>query len=326
MHQIRVPDRYRLADGQIDTAAIKAHVPIADVVRIATRKMTGSGDVLAAICPFHEDHSPSLAVTPSAGLFYCHACQVGGDVIDFVMMVSRVGFADACEWLVGGNFTCPQEVQDTTVEAAARRLRNRDIARSEWRAAVPVAGTVASLYLASRGIAGSVPASIRFGHVPRWYDHEKNREGPRLSAMLSACQDVDGRITGLQRLYLDREGRKRFGSSPRLSLGQIRGGALRLGPEARTVMLTEGVEDGLTLTRMHPGTTIWVALGAGNLPHVQLPPIVRHVVVAADADPPGLAAAEAASDAFQARGLSVETVMPGSGAKDFNEEWLILHA
>jgi DNA primase len=326
MHQILVPDRYRLADGQIDTAAIKSHVAIEDVVRMATRRMTGGGDSLAAICPFHEDHSPSLAVTPSSGLFYCHACRVGGDVIDFVMMVSHVPFVEACEWLVGANLTCTAAVREGTIDAGAKRMRNRELARSEWRAAVPIAGTTADLYLASRGISGSVPGSLRFGHVPRWYDHASNREGPRLAAMLAACQDVDGRITGLQRLYLDRQGRKRFARTPRLSLGQIRGGALRLGPEAHSIMLTEGIEDGLSLMRMHVGTTVWVALGAGNLPHVRLPPIVRHVVVAADADEPGIAAAEAARDAYRLRSLQVDVISPDHGAKDFNEQWMLLHA
>lgn len=326
MHQIMVPERFRQANGEIDTAAIKDNVNIADVVRLATTKVVGSGDALSAICPLHEDHRPSLSITPSRGLFYCHACRVGGDVIDFVMLVSHVPFMEACEWLAGANFTCDVPVRDSTLDAGAKRMRNRDLARSEWRAGTAIAGTPADLYLASRGIAGGVPGSIRFGEVPRWYDHERNREGPRLSAMLSACQDVDGAIVGIQRLYLDRHGRKRFSSTPRLSLGQIRGGALRLGPEAHTILLCEGVEDGLSLRLMNPGSSVWVALGAANLPHVRFPPIVRHVVVAADSDEPGIAAAEAARDAYRARDLEVDLIRPGHGAKDFNEEWMLLHA
>jgi hypothetical protein len=138
--------------------------------------------------------------------------------------------------------------------------------------------------------------------------------------------DVDGRLTGIQRLFLDRGGRKSMRGAQRLCLGQIRGGALRLGPEAHTIVLCEGIEDGLSLRMMKPGSSVWVALGSANLPHVVLPPIVRHVVVAADADAPGLAAAEAARTSFEARGIDAEIIAPGSGAKDFNEEWLLLHA
>jgi hypothetical protein len=141
-HIIRVPDRYRLADGAIDTAAIKAHVNIVEVVKLATTKMTGSGDARMAVCPMHEDHRPSLSVTPSLGLFYCHACRVGGDVIDFVRMVSNVPFVDACEWLIGANTTCTPTVRDGTLGAGAKRMRNREQASAEWRDATPITGTV----------------------------------------------------------------------------------------------------------------------------------------------------------------------------------------
>lgn len=322
MRRIRVPDRYRLADGQIDTAVIKANIPIDEVVRKAVPKLIGSGDTLSALCPFHEDHRPSLSVTRSTGLFYCHACRTGGDVIDFVRLLSSVGFVEACEWLIGTNFTVPVPLRMATREAAAKRLARRLAARREWRAAGPVAGTPAERYLASRAISDNPPGGIRFGRVPRWYGDD-GTEGPRLPAMLALCQDVDGRPTGIQRLFLDDRGRKYAGGAARLSLGQIRGGALRLGPEAGVVTLCEGVEDGLSLRLMFPGSTVWCALGASNLPHVVLPPSTYRVVIAADADAPGLAAAEEARVAFDARGLEAEVILPRAGAKDFNEDWMI---
>jgi len=323
--RISVPDRYRLADGQIDTAAIKANIPIEDVVKLAVPKLTGGGDSLMALCPFHEDHRPSLCVTRSTGLFYCHGCRTGGDVIDFVRLFAGVRFFEACEWLVGSNFTAPPATRVGNREAAAKRLRNCELARMEWRNAGPVSGTPADLYLASRGISGSLPGTIRFARLPRWYDDD-GRQGPRIPAMVSLCQDVDGNATGIQRLFLGSSGRKYGYGSPRLCLGQIRGGALRLGPEAGVLTLCEGVEDGLSLMRMFPGSSVWVALGSANLPHVALPPVTHRVIIGADADGPGLAAADEARVAFEARGLEVEIIQPRAVAKDFNEEWLLLHA
>ena len=52
--------------------------------------------------------------------------------------------------------------------------------------------------------------------------------------------------------------------SPKLSPGQIRGGCLRLGPEARNLMLVEGLEDSLSLQGMFVGATVWATPGAGT--------------------------------------------------------------
>ena len=52
-------------------------------------------------CPFHEDKTPSLVVTPSKNLWHClGACQAGGTVIDWVMRVEGVSFRHAVELLL----------------------------------------------------------------------------------------------------------------------------------------------------------------------------------------------------------------------------------
>lgn len=160
--------------------------------------------------------------------------------------------------------------------------------------------------------------------APVRIDPDTGAYGPKLPAMIAACQDVDGSIMGIQRTFLTRDGTKARMNNPRLSLGQIRGGALRLEPEAPTITLCEGIEDGLSLVRMFPGMSVWVALGAGNLPFVSLPPSVRRVVLAGDTDAPGQAAVAVARDAYEARRIEVETIFPRA-ATDFNEEWLTLH-
>jgi DNA primase len=58
------------------------------------------GDELHGLCPFHEDHSPSLVVNPSKNLWNClGACQAGGTVIDWVMKAEGVSFRHAVELL-----------------------------------------------------------------------------------------------------------------------------------------------------------------------------------------------------------------------------------
>lgn len=316
--------RYRTETGQVDTAKLKRDVDIVEVAGWLT-KLRRTGEAHRGLCPLHEENSPSFHVNGAKQLFYCFGCRAGGDVIDLVRLASRSTFAQACEWLVGSERTCPPSSRRTVVRAAGLRQSAIAQAKTEWRSARPIAGTVAELYLASRGIVGLVPASIRFGMIPRWFDFEHDRHSRRLPAMVAACQDPDGAVTGIQRLFLDAFGRKASGGEPRLSLGQIRGGALRLGPPSGTVMLTEGLEDGLSLMRMFPGRSVWAALGTANLPHVNLPPTVRRLTLAGDADGPGQAAVETAAVAYRDRGLDVDIILPKAGCKDFNEEWLLLH-
>src|SRR5271169_4924882 len=58
------------------------------------------GNDLIGRCPFHDDKTPSLVVTPEKNLWHClGACQVGGTVIDWVTKPEGVSFRHAVELL-----------------------------------------------------------------------------------------------------------------------------------------------------------------------------------------------------------------------------------
>jgi DNA primase len=58
------------------------------------------GADLIGHCPFHDDKTPSLIITPSKNLWHClGACQQGGSVIDWVMMQKNISFRHAVELL-----------------------------------------------------------------------------------------------------------------------------------------------------------------------------------------------------------------------------------
>ncbi|MEJ2423566.1 MAG: CHC2 zinc finger domain-containing protein [Candidatus Thiodiazotropha sp.] len=53
------------------------------------------------LCPFHDDHEPSLVISPDKNLWHClGACQTGGSVIDWVMKAEGVSFRHAVELLL----------------------------------------------------------------------------------------------------------------------------------------------------------------------------------------------------------------------------------
>jgi DNA primase len=61
------------------------------------------GADLVGRCPFHEDKTPSLVVTPSKNLWHClGACNKGGSVIDWVIATKGVSFRHAVELLKSG--------------------------------------------------------------------------------------------------------------------------------------------------------------------------------------------------------------------------------
>lgn len=73
---------------------LKAKVPLKDEI-VKLIKVDLVKDQQYTICPFHEDKKPSLTIKASTNLWYCHACQEGGSVIDWVMKAEGVGIGEA---------------------------------------------------------------------------------------------------------------------------------------------------------------------------------------------------------------------------------------
>lgn len=304
----------------IDIAALKARHDLSAIIGRDVRLKRSSHE-LVGLCPFHEEKTPSFRVNDTKGLFHCFGCGASGDIIDYVRWRHGLEFVEALHWLEGG--------VTATADAPARerRRQDEDLARSEaiaeaqaqWAAARSIKGTPAELYLRSRGIVEPPPSSIRFGRVSLLRG-PNGTPGPRLPALIAACEDVAGTVVGVQRIFLTRDGQKAAMKNPKLSLGQVRGCALRLGPVAPEIMLCEGPEDGLTLGQRFPGASVWVSLGTGNLPFVELPDAVESIVIAADNNLAGYAAAEAAGQAFAEQGRVVAVLFPDPAYKDWNDE------
>lgn len=67
---------------------IKSQVPIQELIsEFIPIKKSGRGFV--ALCPFHDDHHPSLQIHPQKGIFKCFACGTGGDLITFYALINK---------------------------------------------------------------------------------------------------------------------------------------------------------------------------------------------------------------------------------------------
>ncbi|HEV7204794.1 MAG TPA: DNA primase [Jatrophihabitans sp.] len=82
-----------------DIALVREKSPIDEIIGEHVQLRNAGGGNLKGICPFHDEKSPSLSVTPSRGLYHCFGCQAGGDVIRFVQDIEHIDFSEAIERL-----------------------------------------------------------------------------------------------------------------------------------------------------------------------------------------------------------------------------------
>ena len=80
---------------------LKQEVSLERLVAARGIELKRHGKDLVGLCPFHDDRTPSLVVTPEKNMWHClGACQQGGDVIQWVMKAQGVSFRHAVELLL----------------------------------------------------------------------------------------------------------------------------------------------------------------------------------------------------------------------------------
>ena len=140
---------------------------IVDVVgeRVA---LTRRGKEYVGLCPFHNDHKPSMAVVPAKQLFKCFACGAGGDVFKFVMLSQRVEFREALQILAkrAGIEIQPQNDHDRQQAGKRDALRSAlTWARKHFQRNLLEAsrGAAALAYARDRGLTDETIARFSLG-------------------------------------------------------------------------------------------------------------------------------------------------------------------
>lgn len=294
----------------LDIPAIRDAHPLPAVVG-GMVKLHRAGSEWKACCPLHNERTPSFTIFDGGRRFHCFGCGASGDVLDLIQHLHGVSLRDAAAMLTGGNLprvdVTPIPTRDDTINRTAE-------ARAIWDYAVPAAGTLAEAYLRWRGIDIDPPMSIRFAELPY------GKHGDILPCLVACVSSPGGPLQGVQRIFLARDGRgKADVPAPKLSLGRVRGGAVRLaGLDNGELIVTEGPETGLSLlqTLQRP---VWVACGGSMLPAMEFPPSVCAVAIGGDNDEAGRAKAKEAAEAFSRRGFRTRIFYPPAPYGDFNE-------
>ena len=127
-----------------------------------------------------------------------------------------------------------------------------------------------------------------------------------------------GSPIAIHRTFLARDGGGKAPVDPaKMMLGPCRGGAVRLGEPGDVLMVGEGIETCLAAMQA-TGNAAWAALSTSGLRSLDLPRDVRDVIVLADGDEPGEAAAQDCARRWKREGRRVRIARPPQGM-DFND-------
>ena len=88
----------RLSEAEL--TRLKSEVSLLRLVQSQGHETKKQGKDYVISCPFHEEDTPSLVISPKNNLFHCFGCDAAGSVIDWVMKTRGVSFRFACEILL----------------------------------------------------------------------------------------------------------------------------------------------------------------------------------------------------------------------------------
>ena len=267
-----------------------------------------SGSTWVARCPAHDDRTPSLSITDGEDRVLVH-CHAGCSQSEVIQALRKLGL-----WRNSGRNrrmpvqmrTCieRQNVQDT------KRIEN---ALLLWQSARSATETPVATYLRSRGIHISIPDTLRF------HPSLKHAEGGVWPVMLAlVTRGKDQAPIAVHRTFLASDGMgKAQVETQKMMLGPCRGGAVRLAEPSRILLIGEGIETCLAAMQ-GSGHPAWAALSTSGLRSLDLPKDIREVIVLADGDRAGEAAAKDCALRWTREGRHVRIARSPKGF-DFND-------
>jgi len=169
--------------------AVKERADIVDVVgeHVVLKK---KGREFVGLCPFHDDKSPSMTVSPAKQFYYCFSCGAGGNSLKFLMELKRQSFSDVVMELAR-RYSLPVETLDVKQqERLKQQLSRRDqlhrvlsLASGFFRSNLKKPeGRQALDYLRSkRGLSEGTIEAFELGYAPEAWDglirHLQQAEG-----------------------------------------------------------------------------------------------------------------------------------------------------
>ena len=335
--------------GAFDQSAVERVQQANSIIDVISEyvSLSKKGREMVGLCPFHEDHRPSMYVNETKQIFKCFACGAGGDVLKFVQMKENLTFPQAIERLAqrAGITLAPSR---RPVTAGSRQEADPAVlARvNDWAAryfagclADPVRGKSTMDYIASRAINADSVKTWRLGWSPDQATglaeaaRKKGISGPLLQAaglvtaagqdrfanrLMIAITDVTGRVigfggrtlTGDAAKYINSPATVLFDKSSCLyGLPQARKGII----DSQTVVVVEGYTDCI-MAHQQGCTNVVATLGTSlTSTHGRiLRRYAKKVVLLFDGDAAGEAASHRALEVCLKERIDIKiATMPG---------------
>ena len=245
--------------GTIPSETIEQIAAANDIVEVISSyfPVKRAGANFKALCPFHQEKTPSFMVSPSRQTFHCFGCGAGGSVFRFVMEYEHVDFPSAVRKLATRAGITIVETRGAAEEdrqyETRRKLLKLHAEAAEWfhqNLIKSEVGESARRYLKCRGITGEIAKRWQLGYAPDEWDsfgnwaraqgyeqrdliasgllktREENDAQGRQSAydrfrgrvMFPICNDVGEVIAFSGRLLKDEEGAAKYLNSPETPL------------------------------------------------------------------------------------------------------------
>jgi hypothetical protein len=244
----------------------------------------------------------SLAVEltgPKRGIWIDHANpDHRGDALDLVRLRLDVSTAEAILWAERWLGIAPGEVRTIPRQPVPKPVAAPPTWPKIWRAARPIAGTVAERYLEARGLSFTDPLGdvLRFEPRRARLKPGADSEFEHHPALLALIRDVlTGGPCGMHSIHLRNDGSDRLRDKKgKTSAGRVSGGAVMLSDFADVTMgltIAEGVETaiGVLMDGLAPA---WALCGASNLAKFPVLAGIDALTVAADTGAAGQTAAQ----------------------------------
>jgi putative DNA primase/helicase len=258
-------------------------------------------------CPLHNGRSLTLRDGDDGCVLV--TCWAGCDRRDVLSELRRRGLLDPR----ATDYRGPSAKTSQREEAVRSDARRSKVALAIWQSTRPAGGTLAERYLASRGLHLPPPPTIRFHPGLK---HPAGSIWPAMVALVTC--GVDDTPLAIHRTFLARDGQGKARIEPeKMMFGPCRGGAVRLATPGGVLMVGEGIETCLAAMQA-TGHPAWAALSTSGLRALDLPADVRDIIVLADGDEPGAAAAGDCAWRWKRQGRRVRIARPAQGM-DFND-------